>query len=471
MPPSHPVLLQARDLRIAFDPQAGLPYSYDFKSKRLWGEDEGQPSAATICRLAPREYKTVTPTLLVIHRTARDVSFDFRADFAGSPAATYSLRYTLDKASLVLTLESVVEQAGFEFIELAVPQLMAVRQEDGPSWMAEGRHGGSFVRLEEAKAYRFPDDEYFGRISTVLPIGMVGTDTIGCIMEVTAYMDGTETEIKAVVGSRHASIGCILTHRVHGGRCYSMNDGGSPVCGNASTPNLLVGQTPRTRFDFFACEGQQQPWLTGAKIMRARMPPSPSQYFSDRFLYIIAGKRKIDAEPKTTFAQSKALMHNIALLTDYAPQVAFISGFAYDGQDTGFPSEDRINPTLGTDAELLELIQSSRKLNANVTLNVNYDDAYKSSPLFDEAFIARRPDGAIWKSRAWDGEDSYVVGMARYVEGGWASKRVAFTVDHFKMPCLGLRCATTGTRGTPPAATKTSSTARPRSSTSFVSAA
>ena len=432
-PPLKPVVLQSGGLQIAFDQQAGLPYSYDFKGRWLWGEDEGHASTAIVCQLQPRAYTTVTPVAVAVRQTAHEVTFDFRADFSGTSAATYSLRYVVDGASCLLTLESLVEQPGFEFIELAVPQLLTVRQEDGAAWMAEGRHGGSFVRLEEAKAYRFPDHEYFGRISTELPIGMVGTDAIGCLMEVSAYMDGTETEIKGEPGSHHATIGCILTHRVHGGRCYSMNDGGKPVCGNSGTINLLVGQMPRTRFDFFACAGEQQPWLTGAKILRARMPPSPTPYFSDRSLYIIAGKRKIDAEPKTTFAQSKRLVRDIALLTDYAPQVAFISGFAYDGQDTGFPSEDKINPTLGTDAELLALIQSSRKLNANVTLNVNYDDAYKSSPIFDEAFIARRPDGAIWKSRAWDGEDSYVTGMAKYVEGGWATKRIAFTVDHFKI--------------------------------------
>jgi Endo-alpha-N-acetylgalactosaminidase len=343
------------------------------------------------------------------------------------------MRYALEGSSLIATIESVKEQAGFELIEFALPQMMCVREEDGPAWMAEGRRGGSFVRLEASKSFRFPDNEYFGRISTELPVGMVGRSGIGCLMEVTAFHDGTETEIKGDPGHHHATLGCVMTHRVHGGRCYSMNDAGSPICGNSKTPNLIVGQMPRIRFDFFSCAEQKQPWLTGAKIMRSRMPPSPTEYLSDRFLYIVAGKRKIDPEPKTTFAQSKALVHDIAMLTDFAPQVALISGFAYDGQDTGFPSEDKINSSLGTDEELRALIQSSKELNANVTLNVNYDDAYKSSPLFDHAFIARRPDGEIWKSRAWDGEDSYVVGMAKYMQGGWGSKRIAFTVDHFKI--------------------------------------
>jgi hypothetical protein len=99
------------------------------------------------------------------------------------------------------------------------------------------------------------------------------------------------------------------------------------------------------------------------------------------------------------------------MLTDHAPQTVFISGWAYDGQDTSFTSEDKINASLGTYEELRDSIETAKPLNANVTLNVNYDDAYKSSTIFNQAFIARRPDGKLWKSRAWDGEDSYIVGV------------------------------------------------------------
>jgi hypothetical protein len=104
-------------------------------------------------------------------------------------------------------MESIEEQAGFELIEMALPHLVSVNEADGSAWMAEGRNGGSFVRLEAAKAYRFEDSDYFGRISTELPIGMVGQHGIACVMEVTTYMDGTETEIKGGVGTSASHIG------------------------------------------------------------------------------------------------------------------------------------------------------------------------------------------------------------------------------------------------------------------------
>jgi hypothetical protein len=246
-------------------------------------------------------------------------------------------------------------------------------------------------------------------------------------------MDGTETAISQSGGELRAGIGAVQVYRVHGGRCYNMNDGKDAVCGTASTPNLLVGQISRCRLDFYTVEDRTTPWLSAAKLMRARMPIRPTQYFDDRFVYMIAGKLKVEPEPRTTFAQSAALIRDMARLTDYAPQIAYVSGWVYDGQDTGYPSEDVVNRSLGSYEELMNLMAESRRLNANVSVNVNYDDAYKSSPQFDPAFIAREPDGAIWKSRAWDGEDSYVVGMAKYVRGGWAKRRIEATMARYKL--------------------------------------
>lgn len=428
--PAHPLRLSNDQLAMTFDPSDGSPYSYGYKGQRFWG---GSPLSAIVCQLAPRAYQTVPLAAPRVEQAGSDAGFTYTLQFAGKPAVSFKLRYALKGSSLTLTLDEVREQPGFELIEVALPQLLSVREEDGPAWFAEGRHGGSFVRLQQAKAFRFNDNEYFGRISTELPVGMVGQQDVGCVMHVTSCMDGTETEVSGNPGSRRALLGTVQVYRVHGGRCYAMNDGGDDVCGTAETPNLIVGQMPSTRFDFFTCAGQDQPWLTGAKIVRARVPQGPTSFFENRFVYILAGRNKTAPAPRSTFAQSRQIVNDIAMLTDHAPQTGFISGWAYDGQDTGFPSEDKINTSLGTYEELRAMIDQTKALNANVTLNVNYDDAYKSSPIFDDAFIARRPDGKIWKSRAWDGEDSYVVGMAKFMEGGWGSRRIAYTMDRYKI--------------------------------------
>ena len=431
--PLRTEVLESKSLTVIFDAETGLPFQYRFGKETIGAEDAGIPIAAIVCRLQPRSYETVPLKVVSVRKTAESVVFTFAAPWQLKIAAGFSLRFELENASLTVTMEDVTEHPGFELIEAALPNLATVRESDEMAWMAQGRDGGSFVRLSTSKPYRYDDDDNFGRISTQLPMGAVGKGSAGCVMEVTAFMDGTETAITHSGAERRAGIGTIQVYRVHGGRCYNMNDGKDAACGTADTPSLLVGQRSRCRLDFYKVEDSATPWLPAAKLLRARMPIRPTQYFDDRFVYMIAGKLKIEPEPRTTFAQSAALIRDMARLTDYAPQVAYISGWVYDGQDTGYPSEDVVNRSLGSYEELMMLMAESVRLNANVSVNVNYDDAYKSSPQFDPAFIAREPDGAIWKSRAWDGEDSYVVGMAKYVRGGWAKRRIEATMARYKL--------------------------------------
>ena len=237
-----------------------------------------------------------------------------------------------------------------------------------------------------------------------------------------------------VGGQRNARIGTVQVHRVHGGRCYNMNDGSDAVCGTAQTPNLPVQQTSRCRFDFYHVDDPFTPWFPAAKLLRARMPLRPTTYFDDKFLFMTAGKMKIEPVPRTTFEQSAQLIRDIARLTDYAPLVAYISGWVYDADRTlGTRQRMWSNASLGTYEQLMKLMADGQHLNVNVSVNVNYDDAYKSSPQFDPAFVARRPDGAIWKSRAWDGEDSYIVGMAKFVRGGWAKRRIEAIMARYRL--------------------------------------
>jgi hypothetical protein len=432
-PPHREVSLRSNSLAVSLDAEDGLPFRYDFNGESIWGEDTGVPLTAILCRLQPRSYNAVLLKAASFTKTTDSVVFPFAVPWQHQDGASFSLRYTIEDASIVLTMEDVVEHPGFELIEVALPSVATVREGDRAAWMAQGRDGGSFVRVADAKPYRYPDDDNFGRISTELPMGAVGAGGIGCLLEVSAFMDGAETSIAAVEGVRSARIGTIQVYRVHGGRCYEMNDGNDAACGNGQTPNLLVEQQSRCRLDFYKVDDTQAPWFGAAKLLRTRMPQRPTDYFDDKFLFMIAGKQKIEPEPRTTFAQSKKLIGEIARITDYAPQVAYISGWVYEGQDTGFPSEDVVNASLGSYAELMKLMEDSRQLNANVSVNVNYDDAYKSSPLFDPAFIAREPNGALWKARAWDGEDSYIVGMAKYVLGGWARRRIDAMMTRYRL--------------------------------------
>lgn len=432
--PKNTRRLKTEDIEILFDADRGVPYSYSYGSRTISGDDTAFPLKAIVSVLRPRSYATVYLHPSSAEMGETEARFQFQAKYGRHVAAVFSLVYRVSGAGVNVLMQSVNEHPNFQLIEVAIPRLVSLREgDDASGWFAQGREGGSYVKLTKARAYTYPNDDYFGNISTQVPVGMVGTSDLGCVMEVQAYMDGTLTQITGSAGSRVATLGTVQAYRVHGGRCYNMNNGGPSVCGNAVTPNLLVGQMSSTQLDFFGCAGEEQPWVGGAKIVRSRAPSIPTQYFSDKLLYIVSGKIKTEPTPRTTFAQSRELVHDVAKLTDGAPQVVFLGGWAYDGQDTGFPSEDKVNASLGTYDELRKLMTDAEQWNVNVSLNVNYDDAYKSSPIFDPAFIARRPDGKIWASRAWDGETSYIVGMAKFMQGGWGDKRIEYTVEHYKI--------------------------------------
>jgi hypothetical protein len=80
----------------------------------------------------------------------------------------------------------------------------------------------------------------------------------------------------------------------------------------------------------------------------------------------------------------------------------------------------------------MRLMEAGPALNAIVTLSDNYDDAYRSSPAWNEDVIARRLDGELWKSRSWTGEESYILGLAKYMEGPGV-ERVRYTCERYKL--------------------------------------
>ena len=266
--PADPIVLQSGSLTVTLDAADGLPFRYDFQGHSIWGEDSGSRASAILCRLQPRQYENIPLKVAVVTSSQVSLRSTFEVRSGQHLGARFTLRYAIDGASLIVTMEDVVEQPGFELIEVALPNLVTVRESDPAAWLAQGRDGGSFVRLMDATPHVYEDDDNFGRISIQLPMGAVGTNRIGCLMEVTSFMDGTETSIVQREGERSARLGTVKVHRVHGGRCYNMNDGGDSVCGMERTPNLLVEQASRCRLDFYAVEDPTVPWFPAAKLLR-----------------------------------------------------------------------------------------------------------------------------------------------------------------------------------------------------------
>lgn len=437
--PANAIVIRSSELEVVLDGRDGVPYEYRLirGQRRMRGEDLGKPITATVCNQQSWNF-SVQPVQAQKTNTGKNqVDFLFSVADAGHPAASFIIRYVVEGSTVHVSMREVIEPPGYELIDVAIPRLVTVREEDGPAWLAHGDDGGWLAELKSAKAGSLKPNTFWGNVAATLPVVMVGTDRVLCVQETTAFMDGTELNVVGAAGGRRASIGTTKTHRVNGSLCYDMNTGpGTPRnCGNKQTPNLLVEQEPTCRLEFIAAPDDRTSltWLDGARLVRSRMPAIPNHLYDDTFVYGIRCDEPSYPKPASTFEQCEQLIKQIAELTDYSPQIVHLWGWQYRGKDTGYPAVAEVNQRIGGYDGMMRLMQNAKKYNCIATLSDNYDDAYRSSPAWDEKIIARRPDGQLWESRNWTGENSYIIGLAKYMAGP-GMERVRYTCERYRLP-------------------------------------
>ncbi|HEV2418009.1 MAG TPA: endo-alpha-N-acetylgalactosaminidase family protein [Terriglobia bacterium] len=435
--PTHSVVLRSPNLEVILDGDDGVPYEYRLLPSGLSirGEDYGGKISVTVCRRHPRGFVTTPISAVSVTATPPRADFRFNATYEGQLAVAFVIRYAIEGPTVFVSMESIEEKSGYELIEVGMPRLAIVRESDRGAWLAHGEYGGSLVSLNQATAGQLRRNTFWGKVLATLPIVMIGTDCVISVLEVTSYMDGAELAVAGVPGSRRASFGTVKAHRVNGSLCYDMNTGkGTPRnCGNARTPNIRIEQKSVCRLDFITHpSGAPVDWLDGARLVRSRMPAVPTHYYEDKLVYAVHCDQPLWKEPRTTFAQAESLIRDISALTSGWPQIAHLWGWQYRGKDTGYPAVAEVDERVGGYKGLMHLMEEAQKSNCNATLSDNYDDAYRSSPAWNPAIIARRPDGQLWESRNWTGENSYIIGMAKYMKSAGIS-RTDYTCNRYRL--------------------------------------
>jgi hypothetical protein len=435
--PEHVITLRSPELDIVLNGATGLPFEYRLRSNgaHLRGEDSAARATVLVCSRGAHEFTTL-PLSPVKHSVAKTIAtFHFVVHLRESLAASFDLCYRLSGSTLTINLESAQEHADFELIEIALPCLASVRESDANAWLVHGDQGGDFVWLKDANSGSLPPNRFWGSVLGTLPVVLAGKSDIMCVQETTAFMDGTTLAVVGQSGARRAATGTIKVHRVNGSACYDLNlPRGMPTnCGDHETPNLLVDQPSSCRLDFLpVVGGPAKAWIAAGRLVRDRMPEIPSHFYDDKYVYGIRCDEPLFPAPSVSFEQCREIIARVAALTDNAPQIVHLWGWQFHGKDTGYPAVNEVNERIGGYEGLMRLKQQGEASNATVTLSDNYDDAYRSSPAWDEAVIARRPDGQLWKSRPWTGEDSYILGLAKYMDGP-GPDRIRYTCEHYKL--------------------------------------
>jgi hypothetical protein len=437
--PANPLVIKSAQLEVVLDRHDGLPYEYRLLSgnRRMIGEDLGKPIVITFYDKSSGTIKNAAASVQKLSELKDHSDLLFQISDGEHVAGSFVLSYVVDAAMLRVVLYAVREFPGYELIEVALPRLATVREEDGPAWLAHGDDGGWIATLKDATAGSLKPNTFWGSVSATLPVVMIGTSSLICVQETTAFMDGTTLSVSGEPGKRRAALGTIKTYRVNGTLCYDMNTGpGTPRnCGNRQTPNLLIDQESSCRLDFLSDSDDKTPltWLNAAKLVRKRMPPIPNHLYDNAFVYGIRCDEPSYPKPSSTFEQCEQLIHQIAELTDYSPQIVHLWGWQYRGKDTGYPAVREVNQRIGGYDAMMNLMQKANAYNCIATLSDNYDDAYRSSPEWDPKIVARRPDGELWESRNWTGENSYIIGLAKYMAGP-GMERIRYTCERYKLP-------------------------------------
>lgn len=432
------LILKNTNLEVEFNPSTGLPEL--IKLCNTGGCFDGaaphERVEARVCRLFPRSCINTSAVLKSVRKGMSCISFYFEAFHEDVPAAAFELRYLLGSTYIKVTLEEVREYEGFEFIEANIPSIASISDSNHEeAWLAHCQSAGHLVSLKDAKPGELPEHPYFGKIMHMLPVVMLGTSDSVCVMEVTAFNDGTLLKVEQDGNKKRASIGTVKTYRVDGSSwCNSNDDNLTRVYGNDKTPNLLVGQKSSCRVDFagdYDRNGRVD-WLDGAKIVHERMPKLKTDYYDDKFMYKLGCDLPKLPKPNFTFEEVARYVKDVAALVDYCLQVLYLGGWSFEGRDTGYPAVNQLGYRLGDYDTYLKMKEDAEKVNCNISLDDNYDDAYENSSEWDTRYIARLPDGTLWKSRNWTRDTSYIIGLAKYMEGPGVD-RVKYTCDRYKL--------------------------------------
>lgn len=162
--------------------------------------------------------------------------------------------------------------------------------------------------------------------------------------------------------------------------------------------------------------------------MNRRLPDADPMYTKGIWYKVFNAEKERGV--LTTFKETLEIVRMICHVTDGMPQIAYLTGWQYDGHDTGYPSINRINPKLAENPEraaeeLQELVRAAReRYNCIVSYHINLDDAYVDAPDFNPDLLSRDPDGAarIWLDTAK--QRAYHICHTKDVESGDVFRRI-----------------------------------------------
>ncbi|MGB8845411.1 MAG: twin-arginine translocation signal domain-containing protein, partial [Terracidiphilus sp.] len=138
--PTHPKILRSKQLEVTLDADDGLPYEYRWiaTGAKLRGEDFGLKLTSTVCERATWRFFSVPLDVVLSHgmylaegAKASAAIFLCKSKDGDKECASFQIQYELCEASLTITMLDVKENEGYELLDVAMPRLVTLREDDG----------------------------------------------------------------------------------------------------------------------------------------------------------------------------------------------------------------------------------------------------------------------------------------------------------------------------------------------------
>lgn len=402
-----PILLGLDDDRVRFDFSGGLPEVVlrcvdDDKIIYSFG-----PENSVSYAMDRINDNTVSYKGLFIHNCGNIAGFE--------------LCYTIREGKLSITLENVWEKAGYELLEVRMPNLISIGGSD--VMMVDFYGNGRLIPLEKT-----------------LPIGYIHHYDVRnaeaiynskamLVMESKELDNKIFASVQENPDGKKAVLGVAFTAKVRA---------------KGKVASIPVKTTPRVDIDLLDESWGIPSWQAIARFLRQGLKrKNQERYYRALFVrYHVTkgpqpepGQIRDDSPYAVTWLTEVHSFHEVMdtvkrihNLIDGGPQVVYIAGWQYQGYDTGYPYVLEVDPRVGTIEDLRQCILEGPKYNALIGMHDNYDDCYPS-PYLDERIVARDEEGKLWKGWIWAGGLSWIIGLPKYLKWGYLKQRVKDTVE------------------------------------------
>ena len=322
-------------------------------------------------------------------------------------AVSFDVVFRLTGTTLRVGIENVAEQPGYLLYDVWLPQVVAARGPQGQ--LALPTQAGRLVPLDRARPgqHSIAMNWFEGDLC-----GAVAGDSCAAAVRTSDWDNLLDASVAPRSGQMTAGFAPRFVLRARASK---------------TAARILLARAPSMEVLLVGTGHSRASWIDAAKRLRRDVVGSPNPVYRDCVIYKIFCDSP-GAEDFTTFDEALELIRRVHRLAPWLRQVVYLVGWQYEGHDTGYPATDRINERLGGMEGLRRLSAEARKLNAIVSYHDNFDDAYPSSPQWNESLIARGTRGGLQKGGIWAGGQSYILALGKYAEQA-APQRVKRTLQ------------------------------------------